>query len=344
MKSFYKRILCIFLLVVMLGLSLPCLATDSSMAFDFCLTSDGRDIKYANPGDIITVSFTLKRTDSGEDYSQYAMQDEITYDPAFFEVVEGATMLKSGVATTDIGLLEGKRSFYMNSVSMGDGDVWAAETLVGTFQLRVLADRGSSVVENRNCIVGIKSGMDSYETTPKNLTVIVTGDCTVHFETYEGTPVPDQTVKLGGKVTRPEDPVWEGHYLENWYKDWYLTEPWDFDSDVVEGNMNLYAGYGEGPVAGVESGPDSHPGWLLPAGIGAALLLLLLLLLLLRVTVVLAKADGTELRKLRVRRGGKVKLPEELAGKAWYKDGALTQPWSFEEDKVSEKTTLYTKD
>ena len=346
-----KRFLSALLTIALLAcLSATCLAVDSSMSFDFCLTSDGSDVKYTEPGDIITISLTLKRTDSGEDYPQYAMQDEITYDPAFFELVDTSIMTKKGVASTDIGLMEGYRSFYMNSVSMGDGDVWAAETLVGTFQLRVLASQGSSVVENRNCIVGIESGMDSYETAAKNLTVVVTGDCTVHFETYDGTPVPDQIVKLGEKVIRPEDPVWEGHYLENWYKDWYLTEPWDFDNDVVEGNMNLYAGYAiiADPGDDAEAEPETGglPGWLLPVGTGIGLLILLILLLLFltRIPVVFAQAGGAELKKIRVRRSGKVVLPKELAGKTWYKDAALTQAWNFAEDTITEKTTLYTRE
>ncbi len=37
----------------------------------------------------------------------YAMQDEILYDPDFFELVEGGALLTSGVQSTDITLRDG---------------------------------------------------------------------------------------------------------------------------------------------------------------------------------------------------------------------------------------------
>ena len=364
MKRIRKKIFpALVLLAMMLGYAIPALATDTSMSFDFQLTCDGGSEKYVQPGDVITVNFTLARTDSTEDYTLYTMQDEISYDDEFFELVEGSVMTKSGIATTDIGLLDGYRSFYMNRVSMGGGEPWKAETLVGNFQLRVIGTSGTSIIENRNCIVGNKAGTESYTTTAKNLTVIVSADCTVRFETYQGTDIPDQTVRLGEKITRPEDPVLDGYRLDNWYKDWYETEVWDFENDVVEGNMTLFAGWtanteedsgADTPekTADTEAGPagqDEKTGlssWALPAGIGAAVLIAALLLLFAnRVEVLFTDPDGTVIRKARVRKGAAVRRPvaPAAAGKTfegWFADAGMTQPWDFSRP-VNEKTTIY---
>jgi len=249
-------------LALLLGLTFQVLAVDNSMSFDFSLTADGAYEKYAQPGDVITVTFTLTRTDKAEGFTLYTMQNEISYDDDFFEMIEGSVMTKSGIATTEIGLMDGYRSFYMNRVSMGGGDPWEAETLIGNFQLRVIGTSGTSIIENRNCIVGNKTSSESYVTTAKNLTVIVSNDCTVRFETYEGSDIPDQTVSIGEKVVRPEDPVLEGYHLEHWYRDWYETQIWDFDNDVVEGNMTLFAGWAEGdpPTPAEDPSDGETPG------------------------------------------------------------------------------------
>lgn len=69
--------------------------------------------------------------------------------------------------------------------------------------------------------------MDSYATTGRDVTVVVTDECTVRFESNGGSSVPDQKVKLGQKVTRPEDPTKEGFALAGWYSDFDITQEWD---------------------------------------------------------------------------------------------------------------------
>ena len=39
---------------------------------------------------MITVVFALERTDSAQNYTVYGVQNEIEYDPTFFEFVEAA--------------------------------------------------------------------------------------------------------------------------------------------------------------------------------------------------------------------------------------------------------------
>ena len=66
---------------------------------------------------------------------------------------------------------------------------------------------------------------------------------TVSFDTRDGNEIPDVTVKVGGLITEPDAPVREGYEFAGWYTDDSLSFKWRFNSDVVEGDMTLYAGW-----------------------------------------------------------------------------------------------------
>lgn len=61
-----KRIFCglLAVLTLLLAIAVPAFAVDESRQFDFSLTVDGSAEKKAATGDIITVMFTLRRTDA----------------------------------------------------------------------------------------------------------------------------------------------------------------------------------------------------------------------------------------------------------------------------------------
>ena len=239
MKRFLSSIL--MLLVLVTTLVAPAYAADESRSFSFDLSIDGGSEKTAVVGDVLTVTFTLRRTDSAEDYSMYAMQNEILYDPAFFELVEGGTMTASGIEIQDLGLRDGSHALYMNFVSLAGSDTWKAQTLVGSFRLKVIGTDGSSAIRSSNCFVATRDGQSHYAATQTDAVVSLSGGCLVRFETNGGRRVPDQTVTLGGKVKKPDDPTKEGFYLEGWYSDMDLQNKWNFSKDTVVGNMTLYA-------------------------------------------------------------------------------------------------------
>lgn len=266
-----KRIFCGLLAVLslLLAIAVPAFAVDESRQFDFSLTVDGSAEKKAATGDIITVMFTLRRTDAAEDYTMHAVQDEILYDSTFFELVPDSAMVTSGVQTTDLARRDDDRAFYMNFVSLSGGETWKAATVVGTFQLKVIGTAGSSVIRNSANQVSTKDGQDSYAATAQDVTVIVSDGCRIRFETNGGSEMPDQSVALGGKIKQPDDPTKEGFYLEGWYSDMDLQHKWDFAKDTVSGNMTLYAKWmTEAPA------PHFSPWWLI-------LLILLLIVILL---------------------------------------------------------------
>lgn len=239
-----KRIFCglLAVLTLLLAMAVPAFAVDESRQFDFSLTVDGSAEKKAATGDIITVMFTLRRTDANEPYPLYAMQNEILYDGTFFELVPGSGMANNSIRTTDITLRDGYHAFYMNRASFNaEGETWQANTMVGTFQLKVIGTAGSSVIRSSNNFVSTKGGEDRYAATAQDVTVIVSDGCRIRFETNGGSEVPDQSVALGGKIKQPDDPTKEGFYLEGWYSDMDLQHKWDFAKDTVSGNMTLYA-------------------------------------------------------------------------------------------------------
>lgn len=71
---------------------------------------------------------------------------------------------------------------------------------------------------------------------------------TVTFNTNGGAQINNQTVKDGGNVKQPSDPIRQGFKFEGWFKDAKFNEPLDFKNDKVAGNVTVYAKWS--PLAG----------------------------------------------------------------------------------------------
>ena len=348
-----KKVISVILAVVLLlSCAVPAFATDNSREFFFELAVDGGSEKKVQPGDIITVVFTLYRTDSEEAYDMYAVQNEIRYDSEFFKLVENSAMLSDGISTTEIGLRDSFREFYMNFVSLSGGENWAAKKLIGSFQLEVIGTSGVTKITNQDYLVSTADGKDSYASTCQDVTIILTTDCTVSFETNGGSEIADQIVQYGETIVRPSNPVREGYHLIGWYTDIDLQNPWDFDTDTVQGNMTLYAKWEQGALVEEETTVDGDKGglaelwWLL--GVLVLLMILLLILLLNKKTVKFETGCKAKIKDQKVKKGGYVTRPAEptrlgrtFAG--WFYDAECTERWDFEADKVVENMTLYAK-
>lgn len=241
-----KKHIC-FLLSIFLLLPVLCLpAAAAEPEFRYEATVDGKDTVEVNTGDIITVTLHLYRTDAEEPYTMYAMQDELRYDSEFFELVPDSALLSKGVQSTDIALVDNHREFYMNFLSFSGGEQWQPKTRVGTFQLKVTGTSGVSTITNEDFLVSLKDGSGSYKCDANTLTVILSTECVVKFETNGGTKIDDVIAIYGETLTRPEDPIRAGKHLVGWYKDIHLTEEWDFENDTVAGHMTLYAKWADG--------------------------------------------------------------------------------------------------
>lgn len=346
MKRWLTMLLCLCLLFA----ALPCqaLAADNSRSYDFRLTVNGDKEVTASTGDIVTVSLTLAQTDSGAPGEMYAMQAELEYDDTFFEFVDGSVMTAANITWREMGRRTGGRVVYMNFLSLSGGQEWLKETVIGSFQLKVIGKSGVSTVKPVNCLVSTKNGKDSFESVDNPVRVILDTDCTVKFMTNGGTEVPDQVVPYGEKITKPEDPIREGYHLSGWYKNLDRTELWDFDTDTVTGNMTLYAGWALGDPAQENTNGGAFPWWWLLVLPLLAVLAFLLLMLFGKKRVDFDTRGGTELESVSVRKGEKINPPmtPTKAGAmfaGWYSDPECTQRWSFEENSVEKNMTLYAR-
>lgn len=360
-----KRFITGILLLAMLLSVQTAFAANRTRSYTFDLSVNSQHEVRVQKGDIITVVFTLRRTDSASDYTMYAMQNEIRYDDAFVRVIEDASIVSADVRTKDVPLIDGMREFYMNYVSFADGVQWKANQLVGTFQMEILADSGVSKLTNENYKVSLRDGSDVYTADASDLTLIVSDECTVSFETNGGTPIDPVIVLYGDKLERPDDPKKDGFHIAGWYQDIDLTKEWNFEEDTVASNMTLYAKWAEGEPE--RSFFEDIGNWLKNAfawiarNIGAwwpwililpGLILLWLILLLLlgrKRRVYFETNGGAPIDPIRVKKNATLdNLPVPVRGYSvfcgWYKDSAMTDPWYAGVDKVKKrKTTLYAK-
>ena len=66
---------------------------------------------------------------------------------------------------------------------------------------------------------------------------------TVTFDSNGGTDVPGQHQMSGDLLEVPEPPSREGYTFTGWYKDPACELLWDVETDTIESDMNLYAGW-----------------------------------------------------------------------------------------------------
>lgn len=89
-------------------------------------------------------------------------------------------------------------------------------------------------VDDKFCGVDVEKRPGSSTPEPTTYTV------TFHLNGY-GTAIPQQTVTENGKVGKPEDPTAEGYIFAGWYADQELTTEWNFETNTVTDNTDLYA-------------------------------------------------------------------------------------------------------
>ncbi len=67
--------------------------------------------------------------------------------------------------------------------------------------------------------------------------------CAVRFDVQgHGTAPAEQIgVKVGSTIEKPADPAEAGYQFDGWYQDAACTKPWDFEMDIVQADIVLYA-------------------------------------------------------------------------------------------------------
>lgn len=252
--------------------------------FAFELAANGEESIEASTGDIITVTLKLKRTDQDTPYTMYAMQDELQYDSNFFELVEEGITLKPGITSTDIANTDENREVYVNFLSMSGGAQWNATEQLASIQFRVIGESGVAKITSNDFLVSQKDGYSGYSCESNEVTVVVSTECTVKFESRGGDEVPPQHVQYGEKVTQPQQPSREGYQFQGWYADIDLKDQWNFEDDVVKKNLTLYGAWKEGTSdeADTKDAEPAHDGKAFNLGLLLLIIVAFLLLLWLR--------------------------------------------------------------
>lgn len=264
----------LFLLILALSalLVLPLGAyAQQAPAFSYVLEVDGVQDKQAETGDVVTVSLILKRTDSDEPYTMYAMQDEIRYDGQSFRFLEDSVVTAPGVVCKELALVDGDRKVYLNYLSFSGGEIWDAEKLVGTFKLKVTGTGGVSGIRNENILVSRQDGTGSLEVKASDAKVILSTACTIRFMTRGGSEMADVTAEYGELLPKIQTPTREGYRFVGWYRDIDLTKPFDPATDLVDGNMTLYAKWEQGTEAPAETAAFNRLFVVIPLAVLAAL-------------------------------------------------------------------------
>ncbi|MDR3189027.1 MAG: InlB B-repeat-containing protein, partial [Prevotellaceae bacterium] len=138
----------------------------------------------------------------------------------------------------------------------------------------------------------------------------------VTFEVNGGSSVSAQEVKYNGAIVRPADPKKSSYTFAGWWKDAGFTTPWNFSTDVVTGNVTLYAKWIAGGV--------------------------------ITYTVNFSTGGGSAVDPQTVEAGGKVALPANpvktgYTFEGWYTNEAFATRWDFSTGTVTAAMTLYAR-
>lgn len=138
----------------------------------------------------------------------------------------------------------------------------------------------------------------------------------VTFNTRGGSAVPSVTVAPGQKISAPQNPTKEGYHFNGWFKDANCTQEWNFETETVNSNITLYAGW-IANVIYVEVAFDSRGG-------------------------------SFGIMKVSLNKGETVSPPptpwkEGYIFGGWYKEPECINEWVFAVDLVNTDITLYAK-
>ncbi|MDO5847603.1 MAG: InlB B-repeat-containing protein, partial [Methanocorpusculum sp.] len=156
--------------------------------------------------------------------------------------VSGSPVIKSNTTGTNAGnvYLASENALHLTGEFSGDIRItevsYEAPAEGDSFGI---AEKGASGAKYFSAdgakLVGSISGTDL---------VWKVGPVTVTFDTKgHGEPIASQTVDIGSKVAKPEDPSVIGYTFGGWYTDSGCSEDkkWDFETGTVSGDMTLYA-------------------------------------------------------------------------------------------------------
>ncbi len=170
-----KKLLAMLLtFVILFSLSATSFANEE-ITLNSLVTCDGKTQVTKQTGDIITVTYTLINTDDPSANTYISSHtNEIYFDPAFFEYVDGSETVTNGITSLSAKFKDWSSKPH-DSVSFNGFPMknWSGTQVVGTFQLKVIAASGTSEIYSKDDERFIASNDGYYSTTADNLSVTI---------------------------------------------------------------------------------------------------------------------------------------------------------------------------
>ena len=195
MKKRLLRRIALLLIFALSLMTVSALAAGDGNSYTFFILADGEKDTYAPTGSTVSVQLLLTNQTVSGQYDLYTMQDYITFDPTFFELVDGSIEVLKGKGVSANGMSFRMQKpddlIYISRASTNPTTVEKQSVLM-TFQLKVLATEGTGTI-----------GHDTYFVSKelvKSNSVAEDATVTVGIREY--------TIKTssntGGTVTGPE--------------------------------------------------------------------------------------------------------------------------------------------
>ena len=83
--------------------------------------------------------------------------------------------------------------------------------------------------------------MGRYAAAARDITVVVSEQCRVTFQSNGGSGVAPAEVLRGTPLTPPQAPTRSGYRFTGWYSDYDLTRPWDFNAPAAAPSAGPWA-------------------------------------------------------------------------------------------------------
>ncbi len=167
-------------------------------------------------------------------------------DPAYLSHDEILNEWVSGQVYTALAIPKELEDYISIDVTFGDPVSWAIagaradhDGTDGSFGFTVTVTASKGVAADHKTAT-LTGGSGIITATPYDVP-----DYTVQFDSQSGSAVASITVKEDTPIgdAAPADPTRADYRFTGWYKEAACTTKWDMQTDIVEGNMTLYAGW-----------------------------------------------------------------------------------------------------
>ena len=176
-------------------------------AIEYKISSNGASgdiIRYAQPGETITVQFSINRTDGiDDDYTVYGMQNYIVYDASFFDLVEDSckTVDVGGIGIKVLTEFGGIKTIQITQINF---PTYKSEFIAGEFKLRVKDNAtGSGMVtsQENQAFCSLTGSVSMIVPQITNLTVKIADPDDYDVEVYSDYVLGYHLVEVTGEHT-----------------------------------------------------------------------------------------------------------------------------------------------